>query len=217
MKHALVDSGVVIDLSHMGQVPFNDALKVIGDRPFILSHAGIAAVSLCEPTKPECDTFRDWNNGKVVIPLVGGSGGMPFLDDGTIETVKDHGGVVALHFLEGVVSWYQLHGTKDRKDVTMSNLVDEIEYFKNKYGIDYVALGPDYFPGPFDDGTWVRALRDMTELRNVAREMVHRRVNHRRVFSDSDIHKVLGGNLLRVYGATWVDHHKPVKREPITN
>lgn len=213
----MVDSGVVLDLSHMGQTPFNDALKVIGDRPFILSHAGVAAVSLCEPTKPECARFRDWNEGKIVLPLVGGRGGMPFLDERTIQTVKDHQGVVALHFLEAVVSWYQLHGTKDREEVTVSNLVDEIEYFKTKYGIDYVALGPDYFPGPFDDGTWVRGLRDMTELRNVAREMVHRRMNGKRVFSEVDIQKVLGGNLLRVYEATWNDHQKPIKREPPTD
>jgi membrane dipeptidase len=59
-------------------------------------------------------------------------------------------------------------------------------------GIDYVGLGPDY--SPMHGWRWVEGAERFAGMPNVAREMV------RRGYTDTEIRKVLGLNLMRVYG-----------------
>jgi membrane dipeptidase len=115
-----------------------------------------------------------------------------YLDDDTIHTVVQRKGVVALHFMSKFVCY-----RCKADDVTVSNLVDEIDYFKRNNWIDYVALGPDYLPQP--GNTWARGIRTISELRrSIVIEMILRG------YSDEDIKKVLGLNLLRLYERVWV-------------
>jgi membrane dipeptidase len=200
----LTQLGVVIDLSHMGSSTFKQALsKLDKNQPIILSHAAAARVSLCGSNWAECPDYDKWTTtgpSSMDSPLLasfrkefGFPGGTAMLDDDTIREVVLQHGVIALHFMDFFVSWkcYSAGG-----DVTVANLVDEIDYIKRHFGIDYVALGPDYIPWK-GQRSWVRGARDMTELKNVAREMVIRG------YSDSDIQKVLGLNLLRLYSSVW--------------
>ena len=165
----MVKLGVVIDLSHMYAKPFQQAVKAIGkDQPFILSHAGVARVSLCGPKLAECSEYKDFEKSIE-------AGRTAILDDATIGMVVQHHGVIALNFLEPFVST-KSHLKGD--DVTVSDLVDEIDYIQDHCGIEYVALGPDYIPWT-KNFRIVRGLRDMTEIKNVAREMVTRKRGER--------------------------------------
>jgi membrane dipeptidase len=75
--------------------------------------------------------------------------------------------------------------------------VDHIEYIRNLAGIDYVSLGPDFFPQV--QWEWIEGAGQLSLVPNVTREMV------KRGFTDEEIQKVLGLNLIRVYGKNWKD------------
>ena len=64
-------------------------------------------------------------------------------------------------------------------------------------GIDYVGLGTDY--GPEAAYVFVEGAETMRRMPNIAREMV------RRGYTDQEIQKVLGLNLMRVYQKVWKD------------
>ncbi len=76
--------------------------------------------------------------------------------------------------------------------VTVSRLVDHIDHIVKLVGIDHVGIGSDF------DGvqSTLSDLPDVAALPNLSRELL------RRGYSEEDIHKVLGGNMLRVMEET---------------
>jgi membrane dipeptidase len=111
------------------------------------------------------------------------------LDDETIRAIARNQGVICVHAYEGYIR------PKHGPHATTEDFVDHIDYIKRLVGIDHVALGLDYFP---EKGwRWVEGAEHLELLPNVVREMV------RRGFSDEEIQKVLGGNLIRIYKAVW--------------
>jgi membrane dipeptidase len=70
------------------------------------------------------------------------SNGTDRINDYTIRAIAKNGGAICLHF---VTPEYvkPRHGTPK---ATVADLVDHIEYIRNLAGIDYVSLGPDFFP-----------------------------------------------------------------------
>jgi membrane dipeptidase len=72
--------------------------------------------------------------------------------------------------------------------VTVSRLVDHIDHIVKLVGIEYVGIGSDF------DGVQATLsdLADVSELPNLTRELL------KRGYSESDIDKILGGNILRV-------------------
>jgi membrane dipeptidase len=75
--------------------------------------------------------------------------------------------------------------------VMVSRLVDHIDHVVKLVGIDYVGIGSDF------DGvqSTLSDLADVSQLPNLTRELL------RRGYSESDIDKILGGNMLRVMEA----------------
>jgi microsomal dipeptidase-like Zn-dependent dipeptidase len=71
-------------------------------------------------------------------------------------------------------------------DVT--TFVDHIDYIVGRIGIDHVGIGTD-----FDGGGGIPGFNDASEAMNVTVEMV------RRGYSEEEIKKIWGGNLLRVW------------------
>ncbi len=70
---------------------------------------------------------------------------------------------------------------------TVSDLVDHIEYVAKLIGVDHVGIASD-----FEGGGGVIGWEDASQTLNVTRELVARG------FSETDIAKIWGGNLLRV-------------------
>jgi membrane dipeptidase len=72
--------------------------------------------------------------------------------------------------------------------VTVSRLVDHIDHIVKLVGIEHVGIGSDF------DGvqSTLSDLHDVAELPNLTRELL------RRGYSETDIGKILGGNMLRV-------------------
>ena len=71
--------------------------------------------------------------------------------------------------------------------VSVSDLVDHIDYIKNKIGIDHVGISSD-----FDGGGGIEGWQDASETLNVTKELV------KRGYTQDEIEKIWGGNLLRV-------------------
>ena len=118
------------------------------------------------------------------------SGGTDHLEDETVRALARNGGVICLHFYHGYI-----RSQPGRSRSTVEELVDHMDYIKKLVGIGYVALGVDYFPERA--GPWVLGAEQMREMPNVAREMV------RRGYTNEEIEKVLGRNLMRVYRQVW--------------
>ena len=72
--------------------------------------------------------------------------------------------------------------------VSVSRIVDHIDHIVKLVGIDHVGIGSDF------DGVQVvpADLKSVADLPNLTKELL------KRGYSESDIDKILGGNMLRV-------------------
>lgn len=170
--------GIMVDISH----PSKEAIRQTiahSKAPVIASHSGARALS---------DHPRN-------------------LDDEQLQWVKESGGVVqtvalalfvnkekhekfreALKNLENPEDEVALAALKkEHPPVDVADFVDQIDYIKNKIGIDHVGISSD-----FDGGGGVEGWADASETFNVTLELV------RRGYSDEEIAKIWSGNLLRV-------------------
>ena len=103
------------------------------------------------------------------------------LDDEQLEWVKENGGVVQTTALGAFLT--------DREDppVNLEDFVDHIDYMVNKIGVDHVGISSD-----FDGGGGVDGWQDASETHNVTSEL------RNRGYSEAEIAKLWGGNLMRV-------------------
>jgi membrane dipeptidase len=103
------------------------------------------------------------------------------LDDEQLNWVKENGGVIQTTALGSFLT--------DRKDPppNMDDFMDHIDYMVDKIGIDHVGISSD-----FDGGGGVEGWDDASETMNVTAAL------RERGYSDSEIEKLWGGNLLRV-------------------
>ena len=76
---------------------------------------------------------------------------------------------------------------KKMPKVTVAAVADHIEYIKKLAGVDYIGIGSDY------DGnsSWPEGLEDVSMFPNLFAELI------RRGWSDEDLGKIAGGNVLR--------------------
>jgi len=174
--------GIMVDISH----PSKEAIRQTiahSKAPVIASHSGARALS---------DHPRN-------------------LDNEQLQWVKESGGVVqtvalalfvnkdkhekyqeALKTLENLENEEALEALKkEYPPVGVADFVDQIDYIKNKIGVDHVGISSD-----FDGGGGIEGWADASETFNVTLELV------RRGYSEEEIAKIWGGNLLRVLEET---------------
>jgi membrane dipeptidase len=164
--------GIDLDLSHMNAEAFSQSLSV-STKPVLISH--------CAVEGPDGHATQDLS-------------GTDHLSDGAVRAMAKNGGVICLHFV--TPDYIRAHhGTRQ---ATVADWADQAAYILNLVGIDYVAMGPDYFP---ERGWhWIEGAGRAPLLPNIARELV------RRGFTEDEISKILGGNLMRVFEKTWQSH-----------
>ena len=171
--------GMVIDLSHISGQAFGRAIE-LSQAPVIISHCSVG--TLFDPPKK-----RAYEDPQEDPPY----SGTDQLNDATIRAMAKNGGAICLHF----VTPDYIKARHKTKKATVVDLVDHMAYIRDLVGINHVSLGADYFP---ETGwQWVEGAGRMSLLANVAREMV------RRGFTNDEITKVLGGNLVRVFEKAW--------------
>jgi membrane dipeptidase len=137
--------------------------------PVLNSHTGASALN---PTQPQ------------------------LLDDDLIKAFAVQGGVMAMHFHSQLVK-------PGRHPARFDELMAQFEYVARLAGTDHVACGPDYLDlrdarlwenqGITTPFSMTEGVEDISKMRNVTRGLVSRG------FSDDDIRKIMGGNLLRLF------------------
>ena len=103
------------------------------------------------------------------------------LDDEQLNWIKKNGGVIQTTALGSFLT--------DRKDppANMDDFMDHIDYMVEKIGIDHVGISSD-----FDGGGGIVGWDDASETMNVTSAL------RQRGYSEAEIAKLWGGNLLRV-------------------
>jgi membrane dipeptidase len=182
--------GMLVDLSHVSPDTMADVLR-IAEAPVIFSHSSARAI---------CDVPRN-------VP------------DNILQMLPKNGGVVMVDFVPGFISpEVAAHGRKARDEqtrqrqlhpnddaavtaamdawrkanpepkATIAQVADHIDHIRNVAGIDHLGLGSDF------DGisTTIQGLEDVSTFPALTAELL------RRGYSDTDVKKILGLNVLRV-------------------
>ena len=185
--------GIMVDISHVSDAAFYQVMD-ISSAPVIASHSSLRRFT---------------------------PGFERNMDDQMIKKLAENGGVIMINFGSGFISpaarlWRDNMGKQRQAlvdtfgenseqvkqfstDYTNSNpypfasldsVLDHIDHVRNLVGIDYIGIGSDY------DGVGDSlpiGLKDVAAFPNLVEGML------KRGYSESDIKKVLGANLLRVW------------------
>lgn len=187
-------TGIMIDVSHMSDNSFYDVIKY-SKTPVFASHSCARAIR---------DNKRN-------------------LTDDMLLKLKENGGVIQMCILSNYVKTdpdaekrdaemkvltnkygrfrdiapeKREEANKARMEIykkypparaTVKDAVDHIDHIVKLIGIDYVGIGTD-----FDGGGGLADCKDVSEMKNITYELV------RRGYSEDDIRKIWGGNVMRV-------------------
>jgi len=189
--------GMMVDISHVSDKTFYDALAV-SKAPVIASHSSCRA--LCDvPRNMSDDMIRALakNGGVIDINFYSGFLSQAYADAyKKIEKELDTNLAAAraryagqgkrLPYLEEEKIEQAL--IKDLPAPSYTVIADHIDHAVKVGGIDHVGLGSDF------DGidSAPKGMEDVSKLPDLVRELA------RRGYSEQDLRKILGGNLLRV-------------------
>ncbi|HZD85080.1 MAG TPA: dipeptidase [Gemmatimonadaceae bacterium] len=183
--------GMLVDLSHVSPGTMSAALNV-SQAPVIFSHSGARALVDVPRNVPDSILRRVTANGGIVmVPFVTGfvSPAVLLYDQSTRPVMKDlqakYGNDTA-GITREIKQWRAAH---PEPRATLSQVADQIEYVRKVAGVDHVGIGSDF------DGITevVQGLEDVSTFPALFAELA------RRGWSDNDLRKLAGENLLRVF------------------
>jgi membrane dipeptidase len=184
--------GMLVDLSHVSPGVMSDALDV-SEAPVIFSHSDARALVDVPRNVPDSILKRlDRNGGVVMVTFVPSFISKQFADyeheynesqraarqrlgSGDRDALKKEGD-----------AWKAVH---PEPQVTLSQVADHIEYIRKVAGVDHIGIGGDF------DGISVviKGLEDVSTYPALFAELAHRG------WSDEDLKKLAGENVLRVF------------------
>jgi membrane dipeptidase len=189
--------GILVDISHVSDKTFYDALEVSA-APLIASHSSCRAL---------CNHVRDMNDD--MIKALAAKGGViqinyekSFIDqtykdayDKVAGGAKEHIDAVTkkCNFDEECIGKElaqfekQLTAKGRLPAVSWERIVEHIDHAVKLVGADHVGLGSD-----FDGASMPEGMEDCSKLPKITEALL------RKGYSDGDIRKILGGNTLRI-------------------
>jgi membrane dipeptidase len=189
--------GIIVDISHVGEATFWDAIKTT-TKPVIASHSNAYAI---------CPVTRNLKDDQ--IKAVGKNGGVINLNffSGFVDSNfskknnafrKNHKVELDSLLATGIQQEYAQGILADKYKAASDAIKPDIELLMHHFdhivkliGIDHVGLGSDF------DGIDSAPL----QLKTVLDYPLFTKELIKRGYKDADIAKVLGGNFLRVYRA----------------
>ena len=188
--------GIMVDISHVSDKSFFDVLKVT-KAPMIASHSSVRA--LCDHPRNLSDEMLKAlavNNGVIQICLVSSfvkkSEPNPEREkavDALTQKYGDWRDIKDEDIRQKVRQEYrEIFEKYPEEKATLKDLVDHIDYVVKLIGVNHVGIGTD-----FDGGGGVEGCDDVSEMPNITEELL------RRGYSEEDIRKIWGGNLMRVF------------------
>jgi len=187
--------GVMVDVSHVADKTFYDALEVTR-APVLASHSSVRAISN-SPRNMTDDMLRALakNGGVVMINYNAAflseefrvASGMPEWR-ARIEAINAMcAGDEVCAILGGQRLNHEAMRSGQLPSVSWEKIVDHIDHAVKVAGIDHVGLGSD-----FDGATMPLGMEEASKLPAITDALL------KKGYSDRDVEKILGGNLLRV-------------------
>ena len=189
--------GMIVDISHVGEQTFYDAIAT-STKPVIASHSCTYAL---------CPVARNMTDDQ--IKALGKNGGVIHLNfySGFVDSAfkQKNDAFLKKHeaeknellknnpsdFYANLVLHEKYKDEIDGVRPSLSLLIDHLDHIVKLIGVDHVGLGSDF------DGinSSPRELNDVTDMPLITQELL------KRGYSKKDIHKILGGNFIRVFKA----------------
>ncbi len=188
--------GMMVDISHVSADCMIQAVNM-SQAPVIASHSGVRALA-DHPRNLTDEQLKLLAQKGGVIQLVAYTGYVKVdpARSAAFETlmadIADHHGLSKSDFenIAKTPEWTQ--GMADINVqfplANVKNFIDQVDYAVKVAGIDHVGISSD-----FDGGGGIIGWNDASESLNITRELVARG------YSEQDIAKIWGGNLLRVW------------------
>ena len=184
--------GIMVDISHVSRAAALDAIR-LSQAPVIASHSNALAVTN-HPRNMDDETLLALRDNGGVMQATALSF---FVKEYSTELQEATTSILGEYGIETMRGWFTLTG-EQRAEASarleeigyadVGDFIDHVDYAVNLIGIDHVGLSSD-----FDGGGGVVGWWDASETANVTLELV------RRGYSQEDIEKLWGGNLLRVW------------------
>ncbi|MBA3231360.1 MAG: membrane dipeptidase [Acidobacteria bacterium] len=182
--------GMLVDLSHVSPDTMADAIRV-SQAPIIFSHSSARAVADVPRNVPdEILRMMPNNGGVVMVTFVPQFLSTKVIEHGRLRTAEQsrlreqHKGDEAA-VTTALTAWDEANPTPR---ATIADTADHIDHVRKVAGIDHIGIGGDY------DGitTVPEGLEDVSTYPALTAELL------RRGYSDDDVKKILGLNVLRV-------------------
>ena len=189
--------GMMVDVSHVSDKTFWDIINT-SSKPIIATHSGCRAIASVRRNLDDEMIRAIAKGGGVVCVLFYPAFLEPGWDDKKKKVDAEIASLVQKASEEelGSIAYKKIARDRVRREeyakrlprTSVSRLVDHIDHIVRLVGIDYVGVGSDF------DGvqSTLSDLATVEDLPNLTRELL------RRGYVESDVEKILGGNVLRL-------------------